>query len=167
MAKYKKSSSAMDPVMGFIFDKCEVNKDTLRYLLSLLPEQIASRMVLGIAGIYNPLTMLETMPQVSKVYNDASAEKYSTCKFDSFDYFENSVHYSYHRKSYRIFKTEADAEKYAKTGNYNWSDRSSISESTPNEEYPFVGMHESDCTGSTNYEDWIANAVETDNLGEI
>ena len=150
----------MDPVTEYVFDHMQVNKETLKYLLSLLEnQQITERMVYALAGIYDPIKMIASIPEKVRVLDNNIDTDYSDCTFLRYDFLQNQVYFTYVQTDYRIFRTQEDAEKYASTGDYNYG--SSKSTRKPTEEYPYVGMREiKDRKTYTTYEEWVAKAID-------
>lgn len=152
----KKKTFKMDPVAGYIFDTMTVDKETLRYLLTLLDPEIANKMIFALAGIYNPVKMVETMPQTSIVYSNTRSCDYSECKFREFDFFENRVYFDYHKTSYRVFKTQEEANDFSKNGGYDW--KLSKDERVVSDEHPYLGVYDRDESSFVDYDSWIKNA---------
>lgn len=159
MKKKNEIATKLDPVMEFIFDRCEVNKEILHYLLSLLPAETSSRMIMAMAGIHNPIAMIDALPLMSRMNDNTDYCDYGPCFLDSFNYLEDHVHYTYHKTCYRIFKKQEDAEKFSKNGDYDWRGESSKQGRTTTDEFPFLGVFERDDVSYTCYDNWVKNAI--------
>ena len=115
-----------------------------------MDEDMAVRFVEAILGITNPDEIKETISRSSTVYNHPS-------RLLNFNYLKNFVEYGYEDTVSRFFKTQEEAERFAKGELYCWSGEAEMSE-----EFRYGATHTFDKKSVCGLDTWMDGAKNDD-----
>lgn len=130
----------MKTIHQWALEQCGVN-DTIIKAVSMLKKEHAERFIEVIIGCgIND----DDVPQEC-IYDDR-LHKLVSC-----NYVLDEITYRCPESTTKYFKTQIDAEKYAKNGSYNWDDSSAH----PKDEYPYKGVWTREVERTTWYSRWF------------
>ncbi len=150
----------MNKFVKLAVENSEINKINLVNTMSLLPEHMQEPFAELLLGMIDLDSFTDSLPKSVMVYSTRK------CTFESLDYLNQRVKYSYFSPDARIFKTLEAAGEYAVTGEYDYKSSKSVYvgaiEDRVTDEYPFYSEHIGLYHGEADLSDWMNSKIVND-----
>ena len=122
------------------------NSEAFKRVLSDMDEEKAIRLIEAVIGCVDLDELYTSIPKMSSPYHKENAV------FESYNYFDDRVMFSYQRTDKKYFATPEEADKYTASGKYSWDKYKSRVE----EEYVFEGQWTSKVNDICSLSTWLS-----------
>lgn len=123
------------------------NSEAFKRVLSDMDEKKAVRLIEAVIGCVDLDELYASIPKQSHPYDSGK-----NAIFESYNYFDDRVVFSYPRTDVKYFASSGEADKYTASGKYSWDKYKSHVEG----EYVFEGQWTSKVNDSCSLSTWLS-----------